>query len=195
MGPLTIAFMLLGIAIGLALLDLIIPSHGLLVFSAFILAIVAIVFGFQAGTTQGLLLIALVGLLTPTLAFVMIKWWPHTPIGKLVFLSQPSEEEVLPDTDAELRELIGHLGRAKTDLLPNGAILLGGRAWDALTDGKAIDAGTPVKVVDVRTGRLVVRPAKPADLASAATPVDEDAVLAQPIEDWDLDDDDSSATG
>ncbi len=189
MGPLTIAFILLAIAIGLALLDLLIPSHGLLVFSAFVLAVVAIAFGFRVGIREGALMVAVVGLTAPVLAYLMVQWWPHTPMGKLIFLSRPSEEEVLPEGDTELETLVGRLGRAKTDLLPNGAVVIGGRTWDALTDGKVIDAGAAVKVVDVRTGRLVVRPATAADLAAAATATDEAAILSQPIDDWELDDD------
>ena len=29
-----------------------------------------------------------------------VKWWPHTPMGKLILIKRPeSEDEVLPDTE------------------------------------------------------------------------------------------------
>ncbi len=191
MEPMLLALVLLGIAVGLAMLDLLIPSHGLLVLSACVLAVVAIGIGFSIGIRQGAMLVALVGLLTPIIAGLMIKWWPHTPIGKRVLLSRPSLTEVLPDGEAELQALVGRLGRAKTDLLPNGSVVIGNRSWDALSDGKAIDAGAAVKVTEIRARRLVVRPASADDLASAATPTDEAALLAQPVDDWDFDEESS----
>ena len=183
-------FLLMGVAVGLVTLDLFIPSHGVLTLMAAVAAVGAIGLAFSVGLRQGVMMVALVGVLTPVLAGVAIKWWPHTPIGRLIILSPPDHSaDGISAAESEAKGLVGSLGTAKTDLLPNGAIVVAGKTWDALTQGKSIDSGTPVKIISVRTGRLVVRSATPDDLAAAAKPTDETTLLAQSVEDWDFDED------
>ncbi|MES1213663.1 MAG: NfeD family protein, partial [Singulisphaera sp.] len=72
----------------------------------------------------------------------------------------PQGDDVLPDSDKRrnLKLLVGKLGKARTLMLPSGAVDVDGAIVDALSEGVAIEAGSWVKVVEVRGTRVVVRP-------------------------------------
>ena len=189
MEPLTLAFVLLLVALGLAVLDLFIPSHGMLSLMGAAALVGAVAVGFSQGVRQGMMIMAIVGFSLPLLLLAIIKWWPRTPIGRLIILKQPGDpDEVLPEEDSAIEAIVGSIGRARSDMLPGGAVVIGNRSWDAVSEGRPIDAGTPVKVVAVRMGRLVVRPASAEDLAQA-TEAESSTLLDQPLDDWDLEED------
>ncbi len=52
--------------------------------------------------------------------------------------------------------MIGEVGRAVTELGPEGTVLVHGEYWDAVTDGGTVPAGARVRVVAVEDGRLRV---------------------------------------
>ena len=62
-------------------------------------------------------------------------------------------------TSAETHaEFIGMTGVALTPLRPSGAIKLGDRRIDVVTDGEYVEKGVEVRVVEVRGSRVEVRP-------------------------------------
>ena len=75
-------------------------------------------------------------------------------------LKAPTSNDVLPHGRREdlLKSLIGQRGVAKTIMLPAGAITIGNRTIDAVSEGMVIEAGQPIQVVEVRGNRVVVRP-------------------------------------
>jgi membrane protein implicated in regulation of membrane protease activity len=95
-----------------------------------------------------------------------------------VLLKVPTSEEVLPDDPdrRRLKELVGQVGRAKSKMLPSGAVEIGGRTVDALSEGMAVDPGQMVRVIEVRGTRVVVRPVE------AEAPAAADGDLARPID-------------
>ena len=186
MEPMTLAFSMLLLGLALVLLDLFIPSHGILSLLGGAALLFAITIGFRQGVRQGAMMVAIVGFSGPFLFFVIVKWWPHTPIGRLIILQQPEDPElILPEEPPVLHELVGKVGEARSDMLPGGAVVVAGQSWDAISEGKPIDAGTPVKVVAIRMGRLVVRRATPDDLARTSE-LEADSLLTQPVENWDF---------
>jgi membrane protein implicated in regulation of membrane protease activity len=58
---------------------------------------------------------------------------------------------------AELAAQIGKRGVARRLMVPSGQVLIGGRSYEATSEGPAIEAGHAVVVVKVATRRLVVR--------------------------------------
>jgi hypothetical protein len=57
---------------------------------------------------------------------------------------------------------------------------IGGRTFDALSEGVVIEAGQQVRVVELRGTRLVVRPIDDSEMAAAGP--DPDDPLSQPID-------------
>jgi membrane-bound ClpP family serine protease len=155
------AVLLLLLGLGLAVLEVFIPSGGILGFLSVCSIIGAIVLGFMdphpwVGFT--ILGTAVFGL--PAAVVLALRWWPSTPIGRRMVLKAPGGEDVLPDGPRQrgLKELVDRVGVAKSKMLPSGAVTIDGRTIDAVSEGMAIDAGQRVRVVEVRGNRVVVRP-------------------------------------
>lgn len=185
MEPYIWPIMLLLLGVMLVFLEIFIPSGGILsvLAASSILASIGLAFSDSMMTGSVMLLSATV--LVPVAISAAVKWWPHTPLGKLILAKRPeSEEEVLPDTDEYHREkLIGKSGMAKSDLLPSGDVRVDGRVYDAVSNGMAINKGQLIRVVDVHTQRLVVRPLTDAE-AAHESPED---VLSTPIDSLGID--------
>ena len=77
-----------------------------------------------------------------------------------LLLDVPSGDDVLPDSDKrrKLKHWSGKIGKAKTLMLPSGAVDDRRPTVDALSEGMAIEAGQWVRVIEVRGTRVVVRP-------------------------------------
>lgn len=165
MGSLTWALILVALGVAVIIVELFVPSAGLLGIVAAILLISGIVSAFLYSIEAGALLLLLLVLLLPVLFVALIKVWPSTPIGKRILLGRMREEEVVLKGEHYdgLKELIGLTGVAKTKMLPSGVIEVNGRTYDAVSDGFAIDPGQPLKVTAVRTNRLFVQPYDPSD--------------------------------
>jgi membrane-bound serine protease (ClpP class) len=131
-------------------------------------------------------LVALVAL--PATLALAFKLLPQTPMGRQLLLGTPREEDVLPEDDRrrQLRKLVGQVGRAKTLMLPSGAVEVGGMTIDALSEGLAIEPGTPVRVVEVHGLRVVVRPVAAGEDQQPAAARGED-ILSQSIDKLGLD--------
>jgi membrane-bound ClpP family serine protease len=185
------SIVLLIVALALIVLELFIPSGGVLGFLAAIAAIASIVVAFVDGPRQGMIMLIVTGVLIPIVLVSAVRWWPHTPIGRLILIGRPEDpDDVLPDSEEYrgLRELIGKVGETKSKMLPSGAIVLDGRTYDAVSEGMPIDAGSRVKIVAVRTNRIVVQPTDslPEPQASAEDKEGED-LLSRPVDSLGLD--------
>ena len=72
------ALMFIAVAAGLAVLELFIPSGGILAFLSIAALIAAVVFAFKSGPIVGLIFVVAVMAGTPTALILAVKWWPHT---------------------------------------------------------------------------------------------------------------------
>lgn len=172
--------LLLGVA--LIVLELFVPSGGLLSVMAALAVLASIVMAFSDGLVTGTLTLLIATVIVPIVLAAAVKWWPHTPVGRVVLMKRPSsEEEVLPDTEQyHLRErMMGKVGVAKSPLLLSGDVLIEGQVYDAVSSGMPVDAGQLVKVVDVSIQRIVVRPLTEAEMAAQQQQTD---VLATPLD-------------
>ena len=153
------AVLLLVVGMAVAVLELFIPSGGILGFLAFSSIIAAIVVAFMQGPTEGMAFLAAAVFALPAVFALALKWWPKTRMGRRFLLAVPRSDDVLPDDDRRrYRELIGRTGRAKSQMLPGGMIMIDGQTLNAISDGVPIEAGQPVRVVNVQATTLVVRP-------------------------------------
>ncbi|MBM4091738.1 MAG: hypothetical protein FJ276_20270 [Planctomycetes bacterium] len=174
---------LLLVAIVLIVLEVFIPSGGMLSVLAAVAAVASIVVAYTESLVAGTVMLLVSFFVVPIVAAAAVRWWPHTPMGKLILAKRPaSEDEVLPDTEEYHRNrLIGKRGVTKTAMLPSGDVLIEGRVYDSISSGMPIDAGRIVKVVAVDTQRLVVRPAGEGEAADGAGSGTEN-VLSTPID-------------
>ncbi len=160
MDPIYWSLILIGMGLGVILLELFIPSAGLLGILAATFLIAGIVTAFFQSMMTGLIVLLLTSLLLPALFALLIKIWPHTPIGRRILLGPATHDEVMPtgETYTRYAELVGQLGVAKSKMLPSGLIVVNDKKYDAVSDGFPIEAGQPVKVTAIRANRIFVEP-------------------------------------
>jgi membrane-bound ClpP family serine protease len=183
MDPLVWSVLLLVVGLLLVMVEVFIPSGGILGFLAVGALVAGVVLAFyHKGAEVGLLFLAIVAVAVPVSLTMAFKWWPKTPMGRRVLLDVPTADEVLPDSPQRrtLRQMVGKLGVSKSVMLPSGAVMIDGQIIDALSEGMPIEAGQRVRVIEVRGNRVVVRPAD-----GPEQPADD--VLSQPIESLGLD--------
>lgn len=165
MASLTWAIILAALGIAVIIVELFIPSAGLLGIVAGILLVSGIISAFLHSLEAGAALLLLLVLLLPVMFVALVKVWPSTPIGRRILLGRMRAEEVVLTGEHYdgLKELIGETGVAKTKMLPSGIVAINGKTYDAVSEGFAIEPGQAVKVTAVRTNRIFVQPYDPAD--------------------------------
>lgn len=183
------AFLLLAIGLFLVILELFLPSAGMLGIFAGILIVTSIVFGFMDGLKSGALILLIAVIALPALLWAMLKIWPHTPLGRMILLHDLKPEDVLPNQPHHVHHasLEGQLGVAKTKMLPSGIVVINGEAYDAISDGFAIDIGDPIKVVSIRENRIHVQPYDATITDTSDLPARDRDILSQPIEELGID--------
>ena len=178
MDPLAWSALLLVLGLLLVMIEVFVPSGGALGFLSIASLVTAIILAFyHRGAEVGFLFLICTAAALPITLMIAFRWWPKTPMGRRVLLEIPSGDEVLPDSPERrsLREMVGHLGVAKTVMLPSGAITVDGQTIDALSEGPPIEAGQRVRIIEVHGNRVVVRAAD-----EQAPPTDD--VLSRPID-------------
>jgi membrane-bound ClpP family serine protease len=188
MEPLVWAALLLLLGLALVMTEVFVPSGGILGVLSFTAIVASIVLAFlRGGVFSGFMFVLVSLLAVPTILIVAFHWLPDTPVGKRLLASLPTSEEVLPDDEERraLRGLVGKVGRAKSSMLPSGAVQIDGRTIDAVSDGLPIDPGQPVRVVEVHGTRVTVRLVS--EEAAKAMTQKTDDVLAQTIDKLGLD--------
>ncbi len=181
--PLTLAIILLIAGCGLVVLEVFIPSGGILSFCAAIALIASIVMAFRRDMTAGIGFVALTLVAVPATLGLAIKYWPLTPMGKAFLGELQSTDDLIPEDPR--RGLVGKLGIAKSKMLPSGSVQIEGKYIDAISQGTVIDIGQVVVVVEVRANRVVVRPAD--DQEAQQFVKDPRDVFSTPIEELGID--------
>jgi membrane-bound serine protease (ClpP class) len=179
MDPLAWSALLLLLGLLLVMVEVFIPSGGVLGFLSITALVAGVILAFyHRGAEVGFLFLTVTAVALPVTLMMAFRWWPKTPMGRRILLDVPTSEEVLPDSPERrwLRQMVGRLGVAKSLMLPSGAIEVDGHTIDALTEGTPIEAGQRVRVIAVRGNRVLVR------VADDQTPAETDDVLSQPID-------------
>ena len=180
--PFTWAIILMLLGCALVVLEVFIPSGGILGMLSGLAILGSIIFAFRRDMTSGMVFVLISLVAVPTLLVFAFRVWPHTPMGKAFLGELPNEEELKPiDTR---RALVGRAGIAKSKMLPSGSVLVDGLWLDAVSQGDAIELGEAVVVVEVRGNRLVVRPAEPGEAEQIAA--DSRDVLSKPLDELGL---------
>ncbi len=201
MNPLVWILLLVVVGLLLILLEVFIPSGGVLGLLAVLALGAGIVMAFvEQGLAVGMAVLSGSFLAVPVVLVLAFRWFPATPLGRRVLPPPPAPEDVLPDVDRRrrLRELVGRGGRTASELVPWGSVVIDGDVVDAVSEGGPLAAGLAVEVVGVEGRALVVRAAAVVPMApdAAATPAAQppDAApepsrpsLSQVLEEFDFD--------
>ncbi len=137
-------------------LEMFIPSGGILSGIAAIGFLVSIYFAFQSGATFGMIYLVVLAAGLPLVVMAMVKIWPHTFMGRMMLNMPPPGSEPEPVFNP-LEDLIGKQGIAKSKMLLSGAVSIDGRTYDATSDGMAVEPGDRIEVVRVEGGHITVR--------------------------------------
>ena len=176
--PLAWSILLMLVGCVVLVLEVFIPSGGLLAVISAAAFVGAIFIAFQRGPVSGFTFVMTTVVVVPLVLVLAFHYWPKTRIGKAFLGELPTEAEVLPDDPH--RALMGRVGTARSKMLPSGAVEIGGQMIDAVSQGQAIEPGQHVVVIEVRANRVVVRPAKENERPGAKVATDD--VLNRSIE-------------
>lgn len=181
------------VALGLALviLEVFVPSGGVLGFFSMLAIVSGVVMAFvEEGPAVGMGVLAATVVAVPVVLAVAFRIFPHTPLGRRVIAAPPGRGDVVPDADRRglLVGLVGRTGRAVTDLLPWGSVRVEGMAHEALSESGPIARGAGIEVVGVEAGGLVVRGIDEVRPGAGAGPVSPARVsLEESLEAFDYD--------
>jgi membrane-bound serine protease (ClpP class) len=166
MDPVVLAVILLVAGLALALLEVFLPSGGLLTLLcvASLLGSVIVAGTHSIKLAAILLFVALASL--PIVLLIAFKLLPKTPIGRRLILNAPDESTeassasppVSATTSGELAGLLGQQGVTITPLRPSGIVEIGNRRVSVVTHGDMLETGRKVKVVEIQGNYVVVEP-------------------------------------
>lgn len=130
---------LAGIGIILMLIALALPSptllYGLLVITAFVLGTIS--------------------------SSLFLKLFPRRDLwSKLALHDALTSEEGYNSMNQEYAGLVGKQGIADTDFRPSGSILVDGKMYSAISEGKWIKKGTRIVVQNVDGTRILIKPSE-----------------------------------
>lgn len=161
MNPLVwiVALLLVGLAV--MVLEVFVPSGGVLGFLSVLSIAAAVVMAFmEQGPAVGLGVLAVAFVAVPAVLSFAFRWFPETPLGRRVLPPPPAADDVLPAADhrRRLRSLVGGSGRVTRELVPWGEVTIDGLACDALSEGGPVAEGVEIEAVRVEGRGLLVRP-------------------------------------
>jgi len=169
--PTGLAIVIYALGVVLVLLEVLIPSFGLLTAGAvacFVISVWSIYDPAHPGYAWAMGIVA--PIFTILVLYFGLKYIPRTSWGSGLVLRQPEGEEQRPTAtevstltpeggtvEEQFKNLVGKTGVAQSDLRPAGVALVEGRRVDVVAEGAMIDAGSRIKVVAVQGNRVVVR--------------------------------------
>lgn len=156
-------FGLIGAALALAVIEVFVPSGGVIAITACVVAAAGVVAFWKVSWIWGVT--SLLGTIIAGVALFQfaIKIMPYTPVGRGLILGDQTGEEAARRAEAERarleaeRALVGATGVAVTDCRPVGSAVIEGTRIEVLAEGGSIESGTPVRVTSVEGNQVKVR--------------------------------------
>jgi membrane-bound ClpP family serine protease len=149
-------------AVVLFVLEIVIPSGGLLGIIALSSLIGANIALFFVGAGAGLVGLLASAVLVPAGIVIGVKVFPHTFVGRRLILAdrQPTDDHVryTATGDENYRDLVGQRGVVQSEMHPVGTVRFGARRVECLSATGIIEPGTPVEVIGVSGFEVKVRP-------------------------------------
>ncbi|MDI1290353.1 MAG: NfeD family protein [bacterium] len=153
---------LLVLSAGLLVIEIFVPTAGVLAVTSIALAVAGVVclwrFSDEWGL-GGLLTMMVVG---PGIAFYGLNIYRQTPLGRKMTGADTDDRmaedhERLEDELRSRKALVGKTGIVLTELRPIGVIEVDGTRHDAMSETNLIRAGTTIRITGVEPGHVRVR--------------------------------------
>lgn len=151
----TTIILLFGAGLLLIVVEIFVPSGGLLGLTAALCILGSLGMAFYEDPATGVALLVTAAILVPVLMTFGIKLFPRTPMGRKLTVKGFSFEDG-EGTDRRDEGLVGQRGVVEATLRPAGIARIGGRRVDVVSRGDVIESGESVEVVEVSANRVVV---------------------------------------
>lgn len=152
------AILLFAGAILLAILEIFVPSGGILAVLAVTSLVGSILFAVLTDAVFGMAYSGVLLIVVPVVLWKLARFWPETAVGKMILLDPEGDPALAPDAEREkLKALVGRTGIARSRMMPAGTVEIDGQRFDAISDGMPIDPGTPILVIRVDGINMTVR--------------------------------------
>lgn len=159
MSFLTLAYVLIAIALVLMVAELFLPTGGICFILSAFLAIAGVTLIFLYGdTTTGFMALFGIFVGVPIFLSALFYLWPEYLWGKRL-IPRPEDDMTVASMpgNVQLDQLKGRIGRTVSPLRPAGIVEFDGKRIDCVSEGMMIDVGEQVRCIDARSGRVVVR--------------------------------------
>jgi len=155
-------FILLAAGLVLGVLEIFVPTGGLLAAATATCFVASIVMFFLHGALWGFAALLAYSAGAPFAVVFAFRMWTRTPIARKMVLGDtqagmPGEEGTAPAPNAPGAVPVGAEGTAETTLRPVGMVRFGELRVESVAEMGMIEAGTAVKVVESTPLRVVVR--------------------------------------
>tara|TARA_B100000959_G_C14956297_1_gene613889 strand:- start:50 stop:610 length:561 start_codon:yes stop_codon:yes gene_type:complete len=165
--PIIWAFVCIAIALALFVIELFVPSGGLIAILGGLAVVASLIAFYVHDINTGLIATGTYIVFGPILAWIAFKIWASSPLAKQMILGgivnedsdearqrlQSKQQERL----AHLQPLVGKEGKTITVLRPIGVIRIDGRRIDAMAEAGSIEADCAVVVVSAFDNQVKVR--------------------------------------
>lgn len=153
----TFAVFLFVLCAMLLVLEIFIPSLGLLTVFAIVCLAGGIALFFQVSATVGWVGVWTAVILIPIVWIIVYKFFPKTKIGQILELKKVGDAlPGIPDQE-QLNTLVGQAGVVLTPLRPVGMCRFDGKKVVCVSEADFLDKGTNVKVINVEGNKITVR--------------------------------------
>lgn len=157
---LTYAILLFIAAILLIILEVFLPSGGVLGLLAAAAAVGSIVLAFKISQFAGTTFLIATLILGPTFIILGMKMFPKTPFGKRIIIGGTTETAKNRGTagvsETNYSNLINKTGVTVTPLRPSGIIEINDERYSAVAQGSMIEQDKQITVIDVEGNNIVV---------------------------------------
>jgi len=131
------------------ILEVFVPSGGVLAALGGLGLILSIYYGFQQSTFLGIGQVVVAVIAIPLMFYYGIK--------QLTLKKSLPVEEGFRSEKTGLDYLLNKEGVAFTNLRPSGTVVIEGKRFDVVTEGELIAKDTPVKVMKIEGSRIIVK--------------------------------------
>lgn len=154
---------LLAVGVAIGVLEMFVPSGGLLAVCAVGALVGSVACFFVYDTLAGFAALAIYAAGAPVAIVLGIKLWSHTPLARGMVLGAREEDDEAPpgapgDSHGAPMPAVGTFGMALTPMRPVGFVRIAESRLEAQAETGMIEPGTRVQVVESTPARIVVRP-------------------------------------
>ncbi len=154
------AIILLLLGIGLIILEVLLPSGGLICIFATAALIGSLVLAFMESNTTGFIFLAVIIVCLPIAICWAFKMLPKTAIGRKTILTPvvetPQERGKAGVSEQKFDKLTGKPGKTITALRPGGIAEIDGQRYSVMAEGEMIDGNTEIVVINIEGNSIIV---------------------------------------